>query len=181
MAKRKPLQTSQSPFNPLLPPQIDPEPMLEQTKPQPSRALVASALSQVGFGLVDAAMLYKAIYGDDEYAALLRWAYNLVSRSMSPGQIMDALHQLAFSALTAGWIAHESGVQSAILTRLISPPPPEAPSSPRATTFAEFMRNQRPGGNTASPSPPAQPPAGRRTDSQEPSKDRRSRRKAEER
>jgi hypothetical protein len=182
VAKRKTLPTSQSLFHPLLPPQIDPVPMLEQTTPQPSRALVASALSQVGFGQVDAAMLYKAIYGDDEYAALLRWAYNLVSRSMSPGQIMDALHQLAFAALTAGWIAHESGVQSAILTRLISPPPPEAPAppSPRATTFAQFMRNQRPGGNTASPSPPAQPPAGRRTDSQEPSKDRRSRRKAEE-
>jgi hypothetical protein len=84
-------------------------------------------------------MLHKAIYGDDEYAALLRWAYSLVSRSMSPGQIMDALHQLAFSALTAGWLAHESGVQSSMLTELLAAPstPVSGPEGRRLRKTAE--------------------------------------------
>jgi hypothetical protein len=182
MARRKANDKSQLTFTPTIPSLTGFHRLLEQTTRQACSELVEGALSQLEFGLADMAPLYSSLSSCELYSALLRRGYRLVSRAMSPGEINEALHQVASAALAAGWIAHESGVQSAILTRLISPPPPEAPAppSPRATTFAEFMRNQRPGSNIASPSPPAQSPADRRPDSQEPSKDRRSRRKAEE-
>ena len=53
---------------------------------------------------------------------LLRWGYQLVSRAMSPGEIMTVLHSLALSAVAVGWVACESGVQSALLNHLVLEP-----------------------------------------------------------
>ena len=118
--KRKTLSKSQSLFNPVLPAQIDPEPFLNLSKPQPSRALIESALYQIEFGQAETAWLYKSVVGGQQYDALLRWGYSLVQRSMSPNEIMTALHSLALTALGVGWLAAESGAQSALLSLLVS-------------------------------------------------------------
>ena len=67
--------------------------------------------------------LYGSLSNCELYSALLRKGYRLVSRAMSPGEITEGLHQVAAVALAAGWIAHESGVQSVILTELFAGPP----------------------------------------------------------
>jgi hypothetical protein len=120
-AKRKSLPKPQTLFNPVLPAQIDPEPFLNLTKPQPSRALIDSALYQIEFGHAETAMLYKSVVGGEQYNALLRWGYSLVSRAMSPNEVMTALHSLALTAVAVGWVAGGSGVQSALLNHLVSP------------------------------------------------------------
>jgi hypothetical protein len=139
MTKRKQVRTAQTQFNLFLPSQINPEPFLNLSKPQPSRALVESALFQLELGTADVTLLYKSVAGGDEYSALLRWGYSLVSKSMSSGEIMNSLHQLAFTALAAGWISCESGVQTTVLNQLVSdstkassglPKPPKDGSKP---------------------------------------------------
>jgi hypothetical protein len=90
------------------------------TKPQPSRALIESACHQIEFGIAETAMLYKAVVGGEQYNLLLRWGYQIVSRAMSSNEIMTALQSLALSALAVGWVACESGVQSALLNQLVS-------------------------------------------------------------
>ncbi len=122
MTKRKTPTKPQKFFDSVLPAQVDPEPFLNHTKPQPSRALIESALYQIEFGLAETAMLFKSIVGGQQYDALLRWGYQLVNRAMSPGKINTALHSLALTAVAVGWVAGESGVQSALLNHLVSEP-----------------------------------------------------------
>jgi hypothetical protein len=94
--------------------------LLAQTSQQTCSELVEGALSQLEFGTADVALLYNSLSNCELYYAMLRWGHRLVSRAMSPGKITDALHKLASAALAAGWIAHESGVQSAMLTELFA-------------------------------------------------------------
>jgi hypothetical protein len=123
MAKRKSDDSSQQTPTPTIPLRTSFQRLLAQTNTQACSELVEGALSQLEFGSADVALLYNSLSSCELYYAMLRWGHRLVSRAMSPGEITDALHKLASAALAAGWIAHESGVQSAILTELIAPSP----------------------------------------------------------
>lgn len=122
MAKRKSNDRSQLTSTPSVPSLSDFQRLLAQTNSQACSDLVEGALSQLEFGSADVALLHSSLSNCELYSALLRWGYRLVSRAMSPGEIKVALHQVAAMALAAGWIAHESGVQSAMLTELFATP-----------------------------------------------------------
>jgi hypothetical protein len=68
----------------------------------------------------------------------LRWGYQLISKTMSPGQIMDVLARITFEAISAGWIADESAVQSRFLETLV-----KEPSGAGATPTTQNRRRQR--------------------------------------
>ena len=120
LAKRKPDDRSQQTFTPNIPSLSSFQRLLDQTTRQACSELVEGALSQLGLGLADVTLLYSSLTKCELYSAMLLRGYRLVSRAMSPGEINHALHQLASAALAAGWIAHESGIQSATLTELIA-------------------------------------------------------------
>lgn len=120
MARRKANDSSQQTPTPPIPPLSGFQRLLEHTNSQACSELVEGALSQLEFGLADVALLYNSLSNCELYSAMLRRGYRLVSRAMSPGEINHALHQVASAALAAGWIAHESGVQSAMLTELFA-------------------------------------------------------------
>jgi hypothetical protein len=113
--------------------------LLERTNPQACSELVEGALSQLEFGLADMTLLHGSLSNCELYSALLRRGYRLVSRAMSPGEITEALNQVAAAGLAAGWIAHESGVQSALLTELfaVSSTPLTGPEGRRLRKTAE--------------------------------------------
>jgi len=118
MTRRKANDNSQQLLTPTIPWLAGFQRLLERTNSQACAELVEGALSQLEFGSADVALLYNSLSNCELYSAMLLRGYRLVSRAMSPGEINHALHQLASAALAAGWIAHESGAQSAMLTEL---------------------------------------------------------------
>jgi hypothetical protein len=118
MAKRNANNNPQQLLIPTVPWLTSFQRLLEQTNLQACAELVEGALSQLEFGSADVALLYNSLSNCELYSSMLLRGYRLISRAMSPREINHALHQVASSALAAGWIAHESGVQSAMLTEL---------------------------------------------------------------
>lgn len=138
MAKRKSDDRSQHTPTPTIPLLTSFQRLLAQTNSQACSELVEGALSQLEFGSADVALLYNALSSCELYSAMLRRGHRLLSSSRSPGEITDALHKLASAALAAGWVAHESGVQSAMLTKLFAAPsaPMTGPEGRRARKTA---------------------------------------------
>jgi hypothetical protein len=141
VSKRKHSSDFQHSF-PFIPPSVsDPQRLLEQTKAQPSRELVESALSQLDLGLVTLVALESSLLSCEPYTRLLRWGCGRISQAMSPGQITDVLDQVAFEALAAGWIAHEAAVQANWLEKILL--------SPSAVSRGEGTDNGRKPGRKA--------------------------------
>jgi hypothetical protein len=119
----KPKSNAKSQFIPTTRPLIGFEPLLGRTKPQACSELIEAALSQLECGLPDMTLLYRALSDCELYSALLRRGSRLVNQAISPGEVTSALHKIAAESLAAGWIAHESGIQSALLTEWEADPP----------------------------------------------------------
>jgi hypothetical protein len=82
--------------------------------------LLDSAFSQIGAGLSDLGLVQCATKGSHSYASFLLRAYRSVSNSMSPGEMTDRIHQVAVTALAAGWISAVAGLQCRLLETLVS-------------------------------------------------------------